>query len=233
MSRLLWIVLALIGGGILLLVLNHDAGTSLGIRNDAFAHTLYLGVWALVLGAAIAGSRIPFGQMARNIAIWLVLLLVLVAVYQYRYELQDVANRITAGLVPGSPISRVSDDGIMVMIDKGASGHFEIRGQVDDTPVGFLVDTGATVTVLTDTDARRIGLDPATLNFNVVVMTANGNARAARAVAEEIRIGSITRRRVPVLVTEPGRLGQSLLGMNFLGTLAGFDMRGDRLILRD
>jgi aspartyl protease family protein len=28
-------------------------------------------------------------------------------------------------------------------------------------------------------------------------------------------------------------LEQSLLGMNFIGTLAGFDVRGDRMILID
>jgi aspartyl protease family protein len=38
---------------------------------------------------------------------------------------------------------------------------------------------------------------------------------------------------MPLLVAEDGRLGQSLLGMNFIGTLSGFDVRGDRLVLRD
>ena len=28
-------------------------------------------------------------------------------------------------------------------------------------------------------------------------------------------------------------LSQSLLGMNFIGSLSGFDVRGDRMILRD
>ncbi len=51
--------------------------------------------------------------------------------------------------------------------------------------------------------------------------------------ADVIAVGSIERRRVPILVAEDGKLGQSLLGMNFIGTLSGFDMRGDRLILRD
>ncbi len=64
-------------------------------------------------------------------------------------------------------------------------------------------------------------------------MTANGEARAARVVADEIRIGDIVRNRVPVMVAERGRLDRSLLGMNFIGTLSGFDMRGERLILRD
>lgn len=233
MKRLFWIIMALIGAGLILLVVNHESGATLGIENDAFAHTLYFGVWALVIGAAIAGSRVPMGEIARNVAIWLIAILFLVAGYQYRYELQDIASRMTAGLVPGSPLSLDTEDGIAVMLEKRASGHFEVRGMVDDTTIDFLIDTGATTTVLAYADAMRAGIRVQDLVFNVPVMTANGQARAAQARAEEIRIGEISRRRVPILVAERERLGQSLLGMNFLGTLSGFDVRGDRLILRD
>ena len=52
-------------------------------------------------------------------------------------------------------------------------------------------------------------------------------------VAREVRIGSIVREHVPVLVAEDGRLGQSLLGMDFIGSLNGFQIRGDRMILMD
>ena len=64
-------------------------------------------------------------------------------------------------------------------------------------------------------------------------MTANGEARAARVTANEIRVGDIARNNLSTLVAEPGRLDRSLLGMNFISTLSGFDMRGERLILRD
>lgn len=233
MSRFLWIILAVIGAGLILLVVNHDAGTTLGLENEAFAQTLYMGVWGIVLGAGLLGSRIPFGEAARNIAAWVVIALVLMAGYQYRYELQDVASRLTAGLIPGSPISVSDGDGIAVMLEKRPNGHFEVRGEVDGKQIDFLIDTGATTTVLTAADARFVGIDIGSLSYTVPVSTANGVTRAARASAGEIRIGDISRVRLPLLVSEPGQLGQSLLGMNFLGTLSGFDVRGDRLILRD
>ena len=46
-------------------------------------------------------------------------------------------------------------------------------------------------------------------------------------------IGAITRNRLPVFVAATAQLEQSLLGMNFIGTLSGFEVRGDRMILRD
>ena len=49
----------------------------------------------------------------------------------------------------------------------------------------------------------------------------------------EMAIGDIVRKNVPLLVAKSGQLEQSLLGMNFIGSLSGFDVRGDRLVLRD
>ena len=43
----------------------------------------------------------------------------------------------------------------------------------------------------------------------------------------------IVRKDMSVMVAAPGMLSQSLLGMNFIGSLSGFDVRGDRMILRD
>jgi aspartyl protease family protein len=87
--------------------------------------------------------------------------------------------------------------------------------------------------VLTSLDASRAGIDTARLNYDLPVMTANGLAQAASATADEISVGTIKRRHMDVLVAAPGSLGQSLLGMNFINSLSGFDMRGDRMILYD
>jgi aspartyl protease family protein len=38
---------------------------------------------------------------------------------------------------------------------------------------------------------------------------------------------------VPALVSRPGALRENLLGMTFLDRLASFEVRGDRLILRE
>lgn len=234
MSRLLWIVLAVMALGLAMLLAGGDSGQVLGIADEAFGRALYLGVLGVVIAAGIFGSGLRLGPAVRGMAIWLLLILVLVAGYQYRYELQDVASRLTAGLIPGSPISMVDDDGrAAVMIERVAGGHFEVRAAFNGVEVGTMVDTGASSTVLAAEDAARLGFDPAGLAFNVPIMTANGQGMAARLVIDEISVGDIVRRRVPVLVAEPGRLGQSLLGMNFIGTLSGFDMRGERLILRD
>jgi aspartyl protease family protein len=235
MNRIFFLVIAILGGGLVLLIMNDEAGQTFGLPNGSFASMVGLLAWGTVLAVAIVGSgRHALGDVARNLAIWLFIALLLVAGYQYRYELQDVASRVTAGLIPGSPLS-ISDanGGIMVMLEKSNNGHFEARGAINGVAVSMMVDTGASATVLTAADAERAGYDPASLSYNVPVSTANGVARAARVVAKDIAVGQIVRTNVPMLVAERGMLEQSLLGMNFIGTLSGFDVRGDRLVLRD
>jgi aspartyl protease family protein len=232
--RLFWIAMSILACGLVLLLVNHDAGTVMGIENEAFGSMVGLGALAIVVGAGVVASRTGWIGNLRMLAGWLAVFLVFVGGYQYRYELQDVASRLTAGLVPGSPLSMSFSDGdAAVRLDMLANGHFGARATVDGVPVEFIVDTGATSTVLTSNDARRVGIDPRTLVFGVPISTANGVAQAARATVDQIGVGPIVRRRLPVLVAAPGALGQSLLGMNFIGTLSGFDVRRDVMILRD
>ena len=62
--------------------------------------------------------------------------------------------------------------------------------------------------------------------------TANGPAYAAMVTLDEIRLGSIAFGPITASVMPPGALDHSLLGMSFLERLSGFEMSGDRLVLR-
>jgi aspartyl protease family protein len=233
-GRFIWIILAVMGAGLAFLIFNDTSDSASGLSSDTIGRVFYLGVLGAVIGAGILASRHRFGDMARNLALWALIVLILVAAYQYRYELQDVANRVTVGLVPGSPLSVTDSTGqSTVTLEKLPNGHFGARLSIDGKEVRALVDTGATSTVLTARDAERAGFDVANLAYTIPISTANGTATAARVVAAEIKLGAITRRNMPLLVAAPGMLEQSLLGMNFIGTLAGFDVRGDRMILID
>ena len=234
MNRGLILILVVIAAAAGLLIYNDTAGTTFGVGNYDFGRLVWLGILVAVIGAGLLQSGGSLGTIGRNLGAWAIIALVLVAGYQYRYELQDIASRVTAGLVPGSPLALGVEDGrATVTLDKGDGGHFQARILVNGKPVNTIVDTGATTTVLTAEDARAAGINPEGLNYTVRVSTANGTASAAAVRTNELALGSIVRRDMPVLVASPGALEQSLLGMNFIGSLSGFDMRGDRMILRD
>ncbi|MCC7347460.1 MAG: TIGR02281 family clan AA aspartic protease, partial [Variibacter sp.] len=86
--------------------------------------------------------------------------------------------------------------------------------------------------VLTQDAAKAAGLPLEVLQYSVAVETAGGRTRAAPVTLDRVTIGGIVERAVPALVAQPGPLRANLLGMSFLNRLEGFDVRGDRLILR-
>ena len=232
--RSLWIIFAVIGAAAILLIANGDSGTVLGMKSGQFAGLVYLGLWGSLLGAAILPGRGHFREFARNAIAWIAIILILMVGYLYRYELQDVASRMTAGLVPGSPHTAMNAQGRQtVTLIAGSDGHFTARAEVDGTQVTFLVDTGASSVVMSDEDARAIGIDVANLSYDTPVATANGITTAARVRLDTISIGDIRRDEVAAMVARKGAMNGSLLGMTFLSTLSAFEFRGDRLILTD
>lgn len=232
---MLMVIFAILGGGLALLLYNNSAGQTFGLANDDFAHIVQLAAIAALLSAGIlAGRRGRLPEILRNIAIWLVVALVLVAGYVYRDDFHRFGTRITAGLIPGTPVvMTTSEGGEEVVIYRARNGHFQARVAVDGKTIPMLVDTGASSIVLSWQDAQALGLDPESLSYTVSVMTANGRASAAPVRLAQVGIGPIQRENLRALVAERGKLGESLLGMSFLSTLGSLQMQTDQLRLRD
>lgn len=233
MNRLTFLLLIL-GAGLALLVFNHDSGRTFGIDNSDFGQLVYLVPIAGLLGAGIlAGRRGSMNEALRNLAIWLVIILGLVAAYLYRGDANQFIGRMSAGLMPGRAVVVTGENGQEVIIQKALGGHFQADVSVDGKMIPMLVDTGASSVVLSFDDAKTIGVDMEGLAYTIPVMTANGRAMAAPVRLNEIAIGPISRRNVRAMVAEDGRLDESLLGMSFLSTLSSLNMQTDELRLRD
>lgn len=110
------------------------------------------------------------------------------------------------------------------------NGHYLLDARVNGTPVRFVVDTGATSIVLRREDAKRAGLHVRDHHFTGRAQTANGSVRVAPVVLRDLRVGRLTVRNVDALVNG-GPLFQSLLGMDFLRRLDGYEVAGDKLTL--
>jgi aspartyl protease family protein len=162
-------------------------------------------------------------------AFWLLVLLLLVAGYAYRFELSDVANRVVGVVVPGATLTGRGGE---VVISRRPDGSFLVRGQANGRDLRLIFDTGASTVVLTAEDAARLGIRPSDLEYSVTVSTANGRTQAAPVIIGQLVVGDITARDVRGLVARPGALGVNLLGMSFLERLSSYEVRGDQLILR-
>lgn len=230
----LYILLAILAGGLALLILNHDGGRTLGLANDDFGRLVSLSAIGAMLAAGILAGRRQWGESLRQAAIWLVIIMALATGYLYRFDLQEVGNRLTAGLIPGRAVVTTNAEGEQILvIHKGVSGDFEADVSIDGIPMRMLVDTGASSVVLSYEDAMRLGINPDNLVFSIDVSTANGRALAAPVTLRQIAIGPILRGTIRGMVTEQGRLDQSLLGMSFLETLGSIEITRDELRLKD
>jgi len=228
---LLGIIITLAALVVLLWFSSGSSGRQLS--GDDAGRFVYYAMFAALVGSGILARR-SLGQTVRQLGLWALIVLGLVTVYVYRSDLQQVASRVTAGLIPGRPLSMVDENGFnSVVLYKGEAGHYVADTLVDGSPIRMMVDTGATTVVLTYEDAERAGLNPQQLNFSSVVSTANGPAQSAFVTLPRLSVGGIERTNIQAGVAEQGKLDTSLLGMNFLNTLSTFSFSGDELKLRD
>jgi aspartyl protease family protein len=212
---------------VLLLRQNEAAWAELLRLDDSSIETKILAL-ALAGIIALALFRQRFSHALRSAAVWVLIALILVLGYTYRFELRDVADRVLAQLVPG----RAATKGRTVEIARGAGGSFSVTTQINGARIAMVLDTGASAVVLTQEAARAAGLPLEVLNYSVNVDTANGRARAAPVTLDRVSIGGITERSVPALIAQPGGLRSNLLGMSFLNRLESWQVRGDKLLLR-
>jgi aspartyl protease family protein len=228
-SKLFWLLLLGLGLSLVVLVAKHDSRTIMGLSTDDFASLTVKIVFLVFLGGAVLMFfRENFMQAMQAAVFWVVVGLLLVVAYTYRFELKDVSERVLAELVPGRAASR----GARTIEIARSARDFSLSTQVNGAPVSMVLDTGASSVVLTQEAAKAAGLPLEVLSYNVTVDTANGRTRAAAVTLDRIGVGGIVERSVPALIAQPGQLRTSLLGMSFLNRLESWEVRGDKLIMR-
>lgn len=228
-QRLLWFLLIGLLIAILILIAQHGVGTVGPLSTEDFGSLAYKLAILVFLAAVLATMfRERFTQAITAALLWVVVGLLLVIGYTYRFELGDVADRVLAELIPGHVISH----GRTVEVARTSAGDFAIAAQINGAHVPMVLDTGASSVVLTPDDAKAAGLPLDLLNYTVSIDTANGRARAAPVTLDHITIGGLEERSVEALVVQPGQLRTSLLGMSFLNRLQSWQVSGDRLVLK-
>jgi len=156
-----------------------------------------------------------------TIAMWVVVLGLLVMFFQSWQEKQHNPNQ---NLSLDSNVGGVRE----LSLQRNRYGHYVASGTINDVPVVFLLDTGASDISVPGGLAQQLGLQR---GRPMVYQTANGAIQVYATRLEKVDLGGIVLGNVRASIN-PGMQGkQVLLGMSFLKHLE-FTQRGDTLILK-
>jgi aspartyl protease family protein len=168
----------------------------------------------------------------RNILLMAVAVL-LIGGYVARFADQTVmhpdaqAAAVQLAYQPREPVH----SGRSLVVDADRQGHFKVDARIQGRYLDFMVDTGASLVIMRESDAAQIGIRPMRSDFTRTVSTANGRAKAAPARIDRIEIGGITVYDVEALVMPDDALWQNLLGMTFLSKLKRYEYANGRMVL--
>ncbi len=189
---------------------------------DNLARLIYL----VLLGSVIGGwflmqNRNNLGKTAQHAAVWALIFVGVIAVIGLW---GDIRNSVV-------PSQSYIEGQATVEVPRSSDGHYYITLEIDGTPVRFVIDTGASDVVLTQEDARKIGIDVDNLFFGGIANTANGEVRTARVKLHNVRLGEITDLVIAASVNG-GEMDTSLLGMSYLQRYDKIELGGGKMVLR-
>jgi aspartyl protease family protein len=183
-----------------------------------------VGMLVLVV-SALSVRRLSFGFVVRSLAMWAAIILIAVLAVAHRGEIGAAFAAASARL--GLDDQQVQ--GKTVRIRMSPDGHFWARVTLNGVEKRMLIDSGATITAISDRTAAAAKVSVHN-GLPAIIDTANGSVTARRGTIDELAIGPLKTQDLGVVVAESfGDL--DVLGMNFLSRLHSWRVEGNVLIL--
>lgn len=183
-----------------------------------------VGVLVLVL-SALTVRKLSFGFVVRSLISWALIIGLTVLAVAHRHELGALFATASARL----GIDDQQVDGKTVRIRMAPDGHFWARVELNGVERRMLIDSGATITAISDRTAAAADIS-ASNGLPAIIETANGTVTARRGNIQRLAIGPLETEDLGVVVSENfGNL--DVLGMNFLSRLHSWRVENKTLIL--
>lgn len=182
---------------------------------------VYLVLLLMLVGSSLVAMRLPIGKAMKMAAAWVAIFGAGFVLFALRDDFSALGQRLKSEAT-GSPIA----SGQTLRIPIAEDGHFWVDAEVNGVAARFLVDSGASMTTVSNGVADAAGLER---GYRVQVSTANGSVPMARSSAERFAVAGIERQDLTIFVTD--RDSVNVIGMNFLSSLRRWGVDGRWLIL--
>lgn len=107
-------------------------------------------------------------------------------------------------------------------------GHYYIKGRINEYPIEFLLDTGASLVAIPQSIADRLNLSG---QYEITLSTANGEVTGYLTRLQQLSFGEFTLKDVKAVIIPGGDTQIVLLGMNVLSHF-NLVQQDKRLILK-
>lgn len=192
---------------------------SMGSQETPYLIYLFL-IISLLASSLILRYRNNFPTLLKHAGIWFVIIIVITLLYQLQFSFSGSHKTLIGAFSPSTPVSN-SDHS--VTIHRSNDGHFYVTAKINNYPIRFVVDTGATDIVLSIDDAKRLGIYHKDLKFNKPYHTANGMVFGASVKLDKLEVGPIIIYNSRASINKTP-LQTSLLGMEFLSQLERYEV---------
>lgn len=179
-------------------------------------------IFLILLLVFIGGSVLRTQSTSKSVTsllIWAFIIVALVFGYNQYEKIRFAPREVGGNTVITVPIHSIHNG-------------FVLDVNMNGTSRKALIDTGASVIVLSYEDAKAIGIDVTALTFDQPVSTANGTTYHANTRLDNLYIGDIEiLRDERVLVAGEDELDITLLGMTFLQKAVGYEVTNNLMRL--
>jgi aspartyl protease family protein len=197
------------------------------IFSQEWSNIIYVIILIVLLIMGFSNKELSLKKFFEYAGLWIIIALVALILYSYRFEFFEVKDRVLSDLFPSKAINKNHQQ---LTINVSQDGHYYLSIKIKNLPVRFMIDTGASEVVIDKNLAIKLGYDLKNINYNKVFQTANGETYGASIYFDEVDVSGIKFYNIQGSITD-SRLATPLLGMTFLKKFYKYEFYRNKLIL--
>ena len=192
-----------------------------------FSYLIYLIIILIVLlGTFLLSNKKNLNKNIQNLAIWGLIFFALIVTYYLWNELKFSMEK--------ERYNYVIENDNSILINKSYDGHFYLPLSINNKEIIFLVDTGATKSLLSKRDYKLLKKNEINLTTEKIIETANGKIIALETTFDKVKLFNNILGDVTFLVVRNDFEGPniSLLGLDLLDNKFNYQITNNYLKLQ-
>ena len=197
------------------------------ISSHEWSNVIYILILIALLIMGFSRKEMPIKKIFEFAGLWILLALLALILYSYRFEVNEIKDRVLSDLFPSKAINKNHEQ---LVLNIAQDGHYYLNVKIKNQEVRFMIDTGASDMVIDEKIALKLGYDLRNINYNKIFQTANGQSYGASISFDEVDVSGVKFYNVQASITNSD-LVIPLLGMSFLQKFYKYEFFRDKLIL--